>query len=533
MTTYDYIIVGAGAAGCVLANRLTADPNVSVLLVEYGGGDRNPLLYIPKGFYFTLQGERYTYKYATRPVGPSQRPETWTRGKVSGGSTSINGMMWVRGAQADYDDIVRRGNTGWGWDDMLPVFRALEDHALGASASRGAGGPVGVSITDQPDSVTDAILGAAQAMGLRHTADFNEDDDERIGYTPASVRRGVRSGAANAFLRPTLKRPNLTVLGRTRVGFLRFDGSRVIGIRAKGSSAHAYSDYTARREVIVSAGTVESTTLLERSGIGRAEALAAAGIALRIESPNLGERVIEQRGVGLTVKLNGRLGLTPRLNSVPKQAWEGIKYLATRRGPIAGAGYDLTCAFKSSPTLDRPDIQGILMPLAVDTDAAKMRLADFCGATFLGWQIRPNTTSSIHAGGPTPEDAPVIEPHYVETAQDRAATGPMIDWARRLFDQSGLRDLVAEEVSPGPSVSSADDVVRFAQDTPFGVYHAIGSAAMGPNADDVVDDRLRVRGVDGLRIIDASVFAAQPAGNTAAPTMALAWRAADLIIAGE
>ncbi len=533
MTTFDYIIVGAGAAGCVLADRLTEDPSVSVLLLEHGGRDRNPLLHIPKGFYFTLQGERYTYKYATQPVGPSQRPETWTRGKVAGGSTSINGMMWVRGAKADYDDIVRRGNPGWGWDDMLPVFNALEDHALGASALRGAGGPVGVSITDQPDSVTDAILAAATSMGLRQTADFNEDDDERIGFTPASVRKGIRSSAASAFLRPAAKRKNLTVRFRTRVGLLNFDGDRVVGVRVKSDRSPAYEDHSARREVIVSAGTVESTLLLERSGIGRPEVLAAAGIDIRVESPNLGERVIEQRGVGLQVKLKGKLGLTSKLDSIPKQGLEGLKYLFTRRGPIAGAGYDLTCAFKSSPDVDRPDIQGIMMPLAVNTDAARMKLADYSGATFLGWQIRPTTTSSVHVGGARPEDAPVIRPRFVETEEDRAATGPMLDWARALFRHEALADMVDCEVIPGPAVSSHEDVVRFAQDTSFGVYHAIGSAAMGPNDDDVVDARLRVRGVTGLRIIDASVFAEQPAGNTAAPTMALAWRAADLIRQGE
>lgn len=527
MTDHDYVIVGAGAAGCVLANRLTEDPAVRVLLIEYGGRDRNPMLHIPKGFYFTLQSSRYCYHYPTQPVGPGKKTESWTRGKVHGGSTAINGMMYIRGARADYDAIAQRGTPDWQWNDMLPVFRAMEDHSLGASESRGAGGPVGVSISAQDNLVCDAILGAAQKMGLRHTVDFNEDDDERIGYTPSTIKNGIRVSAASAFLRPAAKRPNLTVLTGSRVGYLLFDGRRVVGVRA--GSGSTYRDYTARREVVVAAGTVETPLLLERSGIGRGAVLAAAGVEPRVESPNVGERVIEQRGVKLQVRLKGKIGLTHKLNTVPKRVLQGAKYLLTRRGPIATAGYDLVCAFKSAPELDRPDIQGIWMPMALDTAADKMKLAKYSGATFVGYPIRPTTRSSIHLGGPRPEDGPVIHPRFVETDEDRSATSAILDWGREMVAQSPLVELIESEDEPGPSVSTADDVIRLAQDSPLGIYHAVGSAAMGPDSDDVVDGRLRLRGVDGLRIVDASVFAEQPAGNTAAPTMALAWRAADLI----
>ncbi|MBM0255774.1 GMC family oxidoreductase [Micromonospora sp. 4G55] len=529
---FDYVIVGAGAAGSVLANRLSENPSNKVLLLEYGGADINPMHYIPKGFFFTLRGERYSYHYPTQPIGPSGQIEAWTRGKVTGGSTTINGMMYTRGAPADYDAIVERGNPGWGWDDMLPAFKAMEDHQLGPSPMRGAGGPYGVSISEDDDEVTTAILAAAEKVGWQRSTDTNAHDDERIGFTPSSIKNGVRVSAASAFLRPALKRPNLTYLKRTKVGYLLFDGHRVVGVRAtrKGSG---YQDYLAAKEVILSAGTIESTLLLERSGIGRPEVLRGVGVDVVVESPNVGERVIEQRGVSFQVKLKDQIGLTQRLNSVPKEGWEGFKYLLTRRGPIATGGYDLLSAFKSSPELERPDIQGIWLPMALDASSPTMKLAKHSGFMFVGYKIRPTTEGSIHLGGRLPENAPLINARFLETEEDRTATSKILDRAREVVAQSPVADLVQEEEFPGPKVSTPEEVLRYSIDTGGGIYHAIGSAAMGPNDDDVVDSRLRVRGVSGLRVIDASVFRQQPSGNTAAPTMALAWRAADLIEQGE
>jgi choline dehydrogenase-like flavoprotein len=527
--TYDYIIVGAGAAGCVLAYRLSENPANRILLLEFGGTDMNPMHYVPKGFYFTLPTGRYTYTYPTKPFKSDGSGEGWTRGKVLGGSTTVNGMMYTRGFQADYDRLVELGNPGWGWDQILPVYRKMEDHQLGASDTRGTGGPYGVSIPDARDEVTDALFAAGRNYGWKVVADANEEDVERIGFTPSSIRNGRRTSAASAFLRPAKGRPNLTVMTRTRAAYLLFDGQRVVGVRTARKGR--VEDFKASKEVLVSGGTIESTMLLERSGIGHPAVLKAAGVNVVAESPNVGERVIEQRGLQMQVKLKDRIGTTQRLNTLPKQLWEGFKYLFTRKGPIATAGYDVICGFKSSPEMARPDVQGLFVPMALDmTSFDAVKLAKHSGIMFLGYQIHPTTKSSLHITGKRPGNPPVIDPHYLESEVDRKATAAILGCARAILAQSPVADLIAEEEYPGPSVSAEEEVVRYAHDSSGTIYHAVGANAMGPNDDDVVDSQLRVRGVSGLRVIDTSVFPEQPSGNSAAPTMALAWRAADLIL---
>jgi choline dehydrogenase-like flavoprotein len=293
-------------------------------------------------------------------------------------------------------------------------------------------------------------------------------------------------------------------------------------------------DFRAKREVLSSGGTIESTLLLERSGIGNPEILRRAGVSVAVESPNVGERVIEQRGVAMQVKLKEPIGLTQRLNTTPRQMWEGFKYLLTRKGPIATAGYDLLCAFKSSPDVARPDSQGLFIPMALDaTSFDAVRLAKHSGIMFMGYQIHPTTQSSVHLSGSSPDDPPVINASYLQTELDRRVTSTILSHGRAVLSERPVADLISEEEYPGPGVSTREQVLAYAQNSGATIYHAVGANAMGPDDGDVVDSRLRVRGLSGLRVIDASVLPMQPSGNTAAPTMAVAWRAADMIIEDE
>jgi choline dehydrogenase-like flavoprotein len=509
---FDYIVVGAGAAGSVVAGRLAAESSARVLLIEYGGRDWNPLLHVPKGFYYTLRGDRYLYRYPARPATPDGATETWLRGRVLGGSAAVNGMMWSTGAPADWDGLALRG---WEWADIGPAYKALESR-------------LGVSITESAEPVTRAIIGSAAEYGWAHVKDFNAHDCERIAFSPSTIHNGRRATSYRTFVRPASHRGTLTVATRTRAGCLLFDGTRVTGVRAW--HRNSVTDMTARREVIICAGTVETPLLLERSGIGHPDVLGPLGIGVRVASPHVGEHVAEQRAVTLQVRLTGDIGPGRLVASPGGKAREAVRYLRGGSGVLATAGYDLACQFKSRPALARPDIHGLFAPMAIDPSSRELRLATHSGILFVGYGIRPGPFGKIHASGESPDDPPVITARYLQTSEERAATGAILRIARDVLARGPVAGLVADEEFPGPSVSAPPDVVRYALETGTGIYHAVGSAAMGPRDDDVTDASLRVRGVPGLRVADASVLPRQVSGNTAAPAMAVGWRAADLIL---
>jgi choline dehydrogenase len=524
--TFDYVIVGAGGSGAVLASRLSENPRNSVLLIERGGKGFNPLLYIPKGFFFTLKSDKLTTTYLANPTA-SGYAEAWQRGRGLGGSTAVNGMMYVRGQQADYDALAAAGNPGWGWDRVLPAFRAMEDHSLGSSEVRGAGGPVGISVPQESDDETvQLFLQSAEKAGWGFVEDLNARDQQQIGFTPSTIKNGIRQSTANAFLWPARNRKNLTIATDTTVGLLRFEGKRVVGVQAR--RAHRVVDYTARKEVILSAGAIETPLLLERSGIGRGDVLSNAGVALRVESPNVGERMIEQHGVAAQVRFKREIGHTLALSSKTKQLGHGVKYLLTREGPVSTAGYDLMAHVRSSLDVARPDIQVVATPFGLDFSKG-LNPSKEPGMYLLGYQIRPNTQSSIHISDALPGSNPIINANYFQDEEDRRVTGAIIDRLRDVTAQDPLAGEIAFEEFPGTDVQTPEQVVDFASSPGNTIYHAVGSAAMGPNDDDVVTPDLRVRGVEGLRVVDISVLPTQVAGNTAAPAMAIGWLAADII----
>jgi choline dehydrogenase-like flavoprotein len=532
-SSYDYIIVGAGAAGCVLANRLSIDPDTSVLLIEAGGSDRSLIHLVPKGFYFTLTNPHYAKTFPTVAFSDGH-VEALPRGRVLGGSTTINGMVWNRGWATYYDGIEQAGNPGWNWTRFLDAYRHIEKHALGGNAVRGGNGEVDIEIAGPPEQACEALIVSMKANGVPFEEDMNGSGDERVSYVASNIRRGTRVSAAKAFLRPARRRRNLTVATDTEVEQIVFRGTRATGVRGRRRGLSV--QYTANREVIVAGGAFDSPLLLERSGVGNPEILSAAGVPVVVASPKVGENFSEHRAILLEYRLQGVRGYNADASSRGRYLWTGLKYLFTRTGMIAHGGYAVSAIYKSDPASDEPDSQVFFTPISTSTTnpmTGRMVVDKHPGAKYVTYPMYPTSRGSLHITGPGLADVPRFDPNFLSTEHDRQMLVKAVRRAREIIHTAPFGQYVAEELKPGPNVMTDDEIITHGELRGTAGAHGLGTCAMGPNPDDVVDASLRVRGAQGLRVVDASVLPSQPSGNNNAPTMALAWIAADIILADK
>ncbi len=528
---YDYIVVGAGSAGCVVANRLSADPDNRVLLLEAGSRDNWIWFHIPVGYLFAIGNPRADWMFETeKEPGLNGRSLKYPRGKVIGGSSAINAMISMRGQAADYDHWRQLGLSGWGWDDVQPVFRRLDDHFMGETAHHGAGGEWRVEEPRLRWDVLDAVSRAANEMGVASTGDFNTGDNQGVGYFHVNQKRGLRWSAARGFLKPVLKRRNLRLETGVLVEKVVFDGKRAAAVRFRQGGRLV--EAKARGEVILCAGSISSVQLLQLSGVGPGGWLAGHGIPTLLDRQGVGRNLqdhLQQRAI---YKVHGVKTLNETYHSLAGRALMGLEYAAFQRGPLTMAPSQLGIFTRSSPDQERPNIQFHIQPLSLDRFGEPLHR--FPAITVSACNLRPTSRGTICLRSSDPAAKPVIAPCYLSTDEDREVAADAIRVTRRLMQQAALQSFRPEEYLPGPSVG--DDpaaLAKAAGDIGTTIFHPVGTAKMGLPSDAmaVVDARLRVIGLEGLRVIDASIMPTITSGNTNTPTIMIADKGAAMVLA--
>jgi choline dehydrogenase len=524
---FDYVIVGAGSAGCVLANRLSADGKNSVLLLEAGPKDTNLWIHVPLGYGKLFKEKTVNWMYQTEPEPElGGRQVFQPRGKVLGGSSSINGLLYVRGQHEDYDRWRQRGNSGWGYDDVLPYFKKAENQQRGGDKYHGAGGPLPVSDLGHPDPLSAAFIDAAAETGLPVNPDFNGATQEGAGFFQTTTRGGRRASTAVAYLRPAMSRVNLRVETSALAQRLLFEGRRARAVEYRQGGVLRTA--RARKEILVSGGAYNSPQLLQLSGVGPAELLKQHGIDVVLDAPGVGNDLQDHLQVRLVTHCAQRITLNDILNHPVRRIMAGARYAAFRTGPLTIAAGTSGAFFKTNPRLATPDVQIHFLPFSTDKMGEKMH--SFSGFSASVCQLRPESRGSLRIRSADPAAPPEIRINYLATETDRTAFVEGIKILRKILAAPALKPYVVGEVEPGPKVVSHEDILNFCRQRGSTVYHPTSTCRMGNDPLAVVDQRLRVRGIEGLRVVDASVMPDLMSGNTNAPTIMIAEKASDMIL---